>query len=204
MAIALVNAAAGGSHDLSSVRQVRTTSAPIHPATLEQLARLFPAARIRNVYSTTESWPRRVATDYDPRRPRSLGRPAAGSQLRIVGADGSGATAGMPGDVQLRGDAPRRRYDGEDSSSSVFLPDGWTRTGDIGVIDEDGYFYLVDRNPDLIITGGLNVSSLDVEATVMEYPGVVEAAACGVPHPVLNECVVAAVVAAPGLDLAAL
>jgi long-chain acyl-CoA synthetase len=204
MAIALVNAALGGSYDLSSVRQVRTTSAPIHPATLERLAALFPAARIRNVYSTTESWPRRVATDYDPARPRSLGRPASGSQLRIMGADGSEAPSGVPGDVQLRGDAPRRRYDGDDSSSPVFLPDGWTRTGDIGLIDEDGYFYLVDRNPDLIITGGLNVSSLDVEATVMEYPGIIEAAVCGVPHPVLGECVVAAVVARPGLDSASL
>lgn len=204
MAIALVTFGARHRYDLGSVRQVRTTSAPIHPATLEQLARLFPAARIRNVYSTTESWPRRMATDYDRSRPKSLGRPAGGSQVRIVDTAGSEVPPGVPGDVQLRSDAPQRRYDGEDGSSSVFLRDGWTRTGDVGLTDEDGYFYLVDRNPDLVITGGLNVSTLEVEASIMDYPGIIEAAVCGVPHPVLNECVMAAVRAVPGLDVGAL
>ena len=204
MAIALVNASGAAEHDLSSVRQVRTTSAPIHPATLEALAALFPAARIRNVYSTTECWPRRLATDFDRDRPTSLGRPAEGAQVRIVDEAGVELPAGTPGDVQLRGDAPQRRYDGETGPSAVFLPDGWTRTGDVGSVDQDGYFYLVDRNPDLVNTGGLNVSTLDVEATMMEYPGVVEAAVCGVPHPVLTECVVAAVRAEVGLDLGGL
>jgi acyl-CoA synthetase (AMP-forming)/AMP-acid ligase II len=204
MAIAIVNVAARHSYDLGSVRQVRTTSAPIHPATLERLAQLFPAATIRNVYSTTESWPRRMATDYDRCRPTSLGRPAAGSQVRIAGPAGQEVAPGVPGDVQLRSDAPQRRYDGEHDASRVFLGDGWTRTGDVGLLDADGYFYLVDRNPDLIITGGLNVSTIDVEASIMEYPGIIEAAVCGVPHPVLNECVMAAVRAMPGLDVDAL
>ena len=201
MAIALVTARGAAEHDLSSVRQVRTTSAPIHPATLEALAALFPAARIRNVYSTTECWPRRLATDFDRDRPGSLGRPSAGAQVRIVDPDGVELPPGIPGDVQLRSDAPQRRYDGETGASAVFLRDGWTRTGDVGMVDADGYFFLVDRNPDLVNTGGLNVSTLDVEATMMDFPGVVEAAVCGVPHPVLTECVVAAVRAETGLDL---
>lgn len=204
MAVALVNAGLRGTRDVSSVRQVRTTSAPIHPATLAGLAELFPGARIRNVYSTTECWPRRLATDYDPQRPRSLGRPAPGTQVRIVGPDGEPVPAGVPGDVQLRSDAPQRRYDDEQGVSTVFLADGWTRTGDVGFIDAEGYFYLVDRNPDLINTGGLNVSTLEVEAALMEFPGVIEAAVCGIPHPVLTECVVAAVRARPDLDLDAL
>jgi acyl-CoA synthetase (AMP-forming)/AMP-acid ligase II len=204
MAIALISAGVRQSYDLSSVRQVRTTSAPIHPATLERLACLFPGATIRNVYSTTESWPLRVATDYDRARPRSLGRPAAGSQVRIVGPDGQEVPAGLPGDVQLRGEAPQRRYDGEHAASGVFLRDGWTRTGDVGLIDADGYFHLVDRHPDLVITGGLNVSTISVESTIMDFPGVTEAAVCGIPHPVLGECVMAAVRAVPGLDTQAL
>src|SRR5260221_3788560 len=128
MAIALVNAGTQLSYDLSSVRQVRTTSAPIHPATLERLAQLFPAATIRNVYSTTESWPRRMATDYDRSRPTSLGRPAPGSQVRIVEATGQEAEPAVPGDVQLRSDAPQRRYDGEHDAATAFLRDGGTRT----------------------------------------------------------------------------
>jgi acyl-CoA synthetase (AMP-forming)/AMP-acid ligase II/acyl carrier protein len=200
MAIALVSTGARQYYDLGSVRQVRSTSAPIHPATLEQLALLFPAARIRNVYSTTEAWPRRLATDYDRSRPASLGRPAGGTQLRIMTADGQEAAAGAAGEVQLRSDAPQRRYESDDDSPAVFLSGGWTRTGDIGRIDADGYFYLIDRNPDLIITGGLNVSTISVEAAIMDFPGVIEAAVCGVPHPVLGECVMAAVRAVPGLD----
>lgn len=204
MAIALVGAAVPASRDVSSVRQVRTTSAPIHPATLEALAGRFPTARIRNVYSTTECWPRRLATDYDRARPTSLGRPAAGSQVRIVDAAGQEVPAGTPGDVQLRSDAPQRRYDGEVGVSEVFLHDGWTRTGDVGLLDEDGYFHLLDRSPDLVNTGGLNVSTLDIEAAVMDWPGVVEAAVFGVRHPVLTECVMAAIRCRPGVDTEAL
>ena len=202
MAIALVSAS--DEFDVSSVRQVRTTSAPIHPATLEQLSRMFTNARVRNVYSTTECWPRRLATTYDPARPKSLGRPTAGAEVRIVGSDGSEVPPGLSGDVQLRSDAPQRRYDGAEASAGVFLDGGWTRTGDIGLVDQDGYFYLVDRHPDLINTGGMNVSTLDIEATVMDYPGVIEAAVCGVPHPVLTECVMAAVRVNPGVDVEAL
>ncbi len=202
MAIALVSAS--DEFDVSSVRQVRTTSAPIHPATLEQLSRMFTNARVRNVYSTTECWPRRLATTYDPARPKSLGRPTAGAEVRIVGTDGSEVPPGLSGDVQLRSDAPQRRYDGVEARAGVFLDGGWTRTGDIGLVDQDGYFYLVDRHPDLINTGGLNVSTLDIEATVMDYPGVIEAAVCGVPHPVLTECVMAAVRVNPDVDVEAL
>lgn len=204
MAIALVNAGARAAFDVSSVRQVRTTSAPIHPATLAELSRMFGNATVRNVYSTTECWPRRMATTYDPARPKSLGRPAKGAEVRIVGSDGAEVPRGLPGDVQLRSDAPQRRYDGASATEGVFLDGGWTRTGDIGLVDEDGYFYLVDRHPDLINTGGMNVSTLDIEATVMDYPGVVEAAVCGVPHPVLTECVMAAVRVTPDVDVEAL
>lgn len=206
MAIALVSAgfSASDRFDVSSVRQVRTTSAPIHPATLEQLSRMFTNARVRNVYSTTECWPRRLATTYDPARPKSLGRPTTGAEVRIVGSDGTEVARGLPGDVQLRSDAPQRRYDGAEASAGVFLDGGWTRTGDIGLVDQDGYFYLVDRHPDLINTGGLNVSTLDIEATVMDYPGVIEAAVCGVPHPVLTECVMAAVRVSPDVNIEAL
>ena len=84
------------------------------------------------------------------------------------------------------------------------MDDGWTRTGDIGLLDEDGYFYLVDRNPDLVNSGGLNVSTLEVEAAIMDFPGIVEAAVVGIPHPVLTESVVAAVRARPGLDVSEL
>src|SRR5262249_30425932 len=141
MAIALVSTAVPEPFDLTSISEVRSTSAPIHPATLEALSRLFPAARIRNVYSTTECWPRRMATTYDRSRPTSLGRPAKGSEVRIVDADGTVVAPGVAGDVQLRSDAPQRRYDGDGPQSTVFLADGWTRTGDIGRLDEDGYFY---------------------------------------------------------------
>jgi hypothetical protein len=89
--------------------------------------------------------------------------------------------------------APRRRYlDDPASAATVFRPDGWIRTGDLGYTDEDGYLYLVDRASDRIISGGTNVSAIEVEATLMEFPGVLEAAVVGLPHPVLGQYVAAA------------
>jgi acyl-CoA synthetase (AMP-forming)/AMP-acid ligase II len=98
MAIPLVTVRGAAEHDLSSVRQVRTTSAPIHPATLEALAALFPMARIRNVYSTTECWPRRLATDFDRDRPGSLGRPPAGAAMEVT----SRATEELGREIMVR------------------------------------------------------------------------------------------------------
>jgi len=204
LALSLIEHA--GTHDLGSVAVVRTMSAPIPPVALERLARMFPRAATVNLYTTTESWPARTRIRFDPARPGSVGRSEGGGAVRITGDDGHAVPAGTEGHVELSlSGAPVRRYlDDPRAGGAVFLPGGWVRTGDVGRLDTDGFLFLVDRNADLVISGGLNVSTIEVEAAIQEFPGVAETAVFGLPHRVLGEYVVAAVRQGAGYERAAL
>ena len=206
MALALLRAQEASRRDLSSVRMVRTVSAPISPASLRQLDGMFPNAATINMYTSTESWPARVRARYDPDRPASVGKPEGGSRVRVADASGAELPAGISGEVQLKADgvAPRRYLGDPAASARVFLPDGWVRTGDVGHLDADGFLYLSDRKDDIVISGGLNVSTLEVAAVLEEHPQVTEAAAFGMPHEVLGQYVAAVVQTLPDLDMAAL
>lgn len=188
--------------DLSGVRQVRTTSAPISAATLGRLADLFPNAGIVNMYTSTESWPARLRMRFDPDRPFSLGRAHGGSEVRIVDESGQPAPSGSSGSVQLRADGarPRRYWNDEDASASVFRSDLWVSTGDVGRLDDEGYFYLEDRNADTVNVGGRNVSTLAAEGVLEDHPDIEEAAAFGMPHPTLGQYLVAAVIGTDDID----
>ncbi|MEU6643349.1 AMP-binding protein [Saccharomonospora sp. NPDC046836] len=202
-ALSLIHSRAAGSLDASSVKVVRTISAPIAPAALQRLAELFPHSALFNMYTSTEAFPARVRIKFDPARPASVGRAAGqAGEIRIVDNDGSPVSSGIPGNVELRSPhAPQRRYLNDDAASAtVFRAGGWVRTGDIGKLDERGYLFLLDRNQDLIISGGLNISTIEVEAVMHGFEGVREAAAYGMPHPTLGEYVAAAVVPGDGFD----
>ncbi|MFJ3407116.1 AMP-binding protein [Promicromonospora sp. NPDC090134] len=188
--------------DLSAVRQVRTTSAPISAATLARVAELFPNASIVNMYTSTESWPARLRMRFDPGRPFSLGRAHGSSEVRIVDESGEPVATGASGSVQLRIDGvrPRRYWNDPDASASVFRSDLWVSTGDVGRLDDAGYFYLEDRSADTVNVGGRNVSTLAAEGVLEEHPDVEEAAAFGMPHPTLGQYLVATVIGSAGLD----
>jgi long-chain acyl-CoA synthetase len=188
--------------DLSGVRQVRTTSAPISAATLARLAELFPDASIVNMYTSTESWPARLRMRFDPNRPFSLGQAHGGSEVRIVDEAGEPVSSGASGSVQLRADGarPRRYWNDRDASASVFQSDLWVSTGDVGRLDDEGYFYLEDRRADTVNVGGRNVSTLAAEGLLEEHPDVEEAAAFGLPHPTLGQYLVATVIGTDDLD----
>jgi long-chain acyl-CoA synthetase len=206
MAMALLRAQETAQRDLSCVRMVRTMSAPISPASLGRLDAMFPNAVTVNMYASTESWPARVKTRFDPSRPASVGRPQGSTRLRIVDSSGTEVPAGVTGEVHLKaeGVAPRRYIGDPAASARVFLADGWVRTGDLGHLDTDGFLYLSDREDDIVICGGLNISTLEVAAVLEDHPQVTEAAAFGMPHDVLGQYVAAVIQAVPGLDMAAL
>jgi long-chain acyl-CoA synthetase len=88
-----------------------------------------------------------------------------------------------------------------EATAEVLSADGWFRTGDIGRMDEDGYYYIVDRKKDLIIRGGFNIYPREIEEVLYEHPEVAEAAVIGVPHPQLGEEVAAAVALKPGATI---
>jgi len=202
MAEMVVSSGAAARHDVSSVERVTLSSAPVPPALLPRLAAAFPNATLWNAYALTESGSARTLMGYDPRRPGSVGRPVGRTEVRVVDETGADLPAGETGEVWLRrAGAPRRVYYRDpDATADAFAGD-WLRTGDLGYLDEEGYLYLVDRKKDLIISGGLNISSVEVENVLSAHPAVREAAVFGIPHDVLGQAVAAAVVASSGVEV---
>jgi acyl-CoA synthetase (AMP-forming)/AMP-acid ligase II/acyl carrier protein len=195
MAQVLVASGTWRAHDLSSVERVTLSSAPLPPALLPALAEAFPRATLGNAYALTESGTARTLLLGAERRPGSVGKPVGGTEVRIVDDAGREVPAGATGEIWLRRPgAPRREYYRDPEATAAAFAGDWLRTGDVGHLDAEGYLYVDDRKKDLVVTGGTNVSTLEVENVLLEHPAVVEAAVVGVPHPVLGQDVAAAVV----------
>ena len=132
----------------------------------------------------------------------SIGSVLPGVELRLVDADGSDALVGDSGEIWVRGPNVFSGYWNDPAATATALTaDGWLRTGDIGVVDDDGFVYLVDRAKDLIIVSGFNVYPAEVEDVLIEHPAVADAAVIGVPHPHTGEAVKAYVVVEPGTSV---
>jgi acyl-CoA synthetase (AMP-forming)/AMP-acid ligase II/acyl carrier protein len=201
MAEMILSSGALDRHDLSSVERVVLSSAPAPPALIERLAAALPHAEVWNTYALTEAGTARTLMVYDGTRPGSVGRGVGGTELRVVDDDGRDVPAGEIGEVWLRRPgAPVRHYYRDPEATAEGFAGDWVRTGDLGHLDEEGYLYLDDRKKDLIITGGLNVSSFEVEGVLAEHPAVAEAAVFGVPHEILGQDVAAAVVLRAPVD----
>ncbi len=195
MAQVLVASDAVGLADLSSVRRVILSSAHAPPALFARLAAAFPSASLWNAYALTEAGSARTLTRWDPDRPSSVGLPVGETELRIAADDGTARSVGDVGEVWLRRrDTPSRLYYRDPEATAAVFVDGWARSGDLGHLDPEGHLHLDDRKKDIVISGGRNISSVEVEDALSEHPAVVEAAVFGVPHPVLGEDVAAAVV----------
>ena len=124
--------------------------------------------------------------------------------MRVVDLDGVEVPQGGAGEIQIRGHNVMRGYwNLPDATAATITPDGWLNTGDVGRIDEDGYFYIVDRTKDLIIRGGYNVYPREIEEVLYEHPAVGEAAVIGIPHDSLGEEVGAAVALKKGASVTA-
>ncbi|MBG0828842.1 acyl--CoA ligase [Planomonospora sp. ID67723] len=190
MAIELINAGVAERHDLSSVLLLGSAAAPLPSAVAGALTGAFPNAMIANYYTSTEAAPAQTIMMFDPERPGSVGRAVAGGQVRIATPQGEPLPQGETGEVWMRSPAAPRSYYGDPASGT--FRDGWIRMGDLGYLDPDGYLYLVDRESDVVKSGAYKVSTLHVEEAVFEHPAVVEAAAFGVPHPVLGTVVAVA------------
>jgi long-chain acyl-CoA synthetase len=135
------------------------------------------------------------------RKPGSIGLPLDGVEMRVVAHDGSEVAHGDVGEIAIRGHNVMKGYwRRPDATAEVLDEDGWFRTGDMGRIDDDGYFFIVDRKKELVIRGGYNVYPREVEEVLYEHPDVREAAVIGIPHDDLGEEVAAAVALRDGAD----
>jgi long-chain acyl-CoA synthetase len=123
--------------------------------------------------------------------------------MRLVDEWGKDVPEGEVGEIAIRGNNVMKGYWRRPEATAEAIPDGWFRSGDLARVDEDGYFYIVDRRKDLIIRGGYNVYPREIEEVLYEHPAVAEAAVIGVPDASLGEEVGAAVVLKPGEDATA-
>jgi long-chain acyl-CoA synthetase len=157
---------------------------------------------IREGYGLTEASPVVTTSVGIEARRGSVGKALDGVEVRLVDGEGADVLDGDPGEIWVRGANVFAGYwEDAEATARVLTPDGWLRTGDIAVTDEDGYLYVVDRAKDLIIVSGFNVYPAEVEQVIAEAPGVAEVGVVGVPNAATGEAVRAYVVPTPdGVD----
>ena len=207
---AVLREAAGRPGALAGVRTVVYSAAPITAPTLRAAMTAMPDAGFLNLYGQTEvmtsGLPRELHHGEGAARDRrltSVGHPFPDNAVRIVGEDGTECPPGTPGEITVASPAMFRGYWNDSAATAATLRDGWCHTGDIGVVDEEGLLHLVDRKKDVIISGGENVYSLEVEEALLTHPGVAQCAVVGVPDERWGEAVCAVVVPADGASIEA-
>lgn len=190
------------SYDLSSVQVVRYGASPISPALLERSMEVFPHSGFTQGYGMTETAHITVLSAADHLAGgellRSAGRALPHCEVRIVNPAGNEVSAGVVGEIVTRGDHVMLGYRNLPAETAEALADGWMHTGDAGYLDTRGYLFIVDRIKDMIITGGENVYSTEVENALASHPAVSACSVVGVQDPKWGERVHAVVVLRPG------
>jgi len=152
-------------------------------------------------YGLSETSPVATFNLSEQRKPGSIGVPIEGVELRLIDAEGGEVTGpGEVGEIAIRGHNVMKGYWNRPEATEAAIRDGWFRTGDLARVDEDGFYFIVDRKKDMIIRGGFNVYPREIEEVLYEHPAVLEAAVIGLPHPTHGEEVAAAVSLRPGMS----
>jgi fatty-acyl-CoA synthase len=189
--------------DLSSLRKGYYGAAIMPVEVLREIGRRVPHLRLWNFYGQTEMAP--VAVMLQPedqvRKAGDAGRPCLNVETRVIRGDGTDADVGEVGEIVHRGPHAILEYLDDPQKTAQAFEGGWFHSGDLGILDDEGYLTVVDRIKDMIKTGGENVASREVEEALYEHEGVAEVAVIGVPHPTWIEAVVAIVVPRPGVQM---
>jgi long-chain acyl-CoA synthetase len=176
--------------DLTSIQGCFSGSAPLPLEVIKEFEEKTGAVIVEG-YGLTESTPVTHINPYagGKRKIGSIGLPITDTECRIVDL-GDGVTdmpIGESGELLVKGPQVMQGYLNRPGETEKTITDGWLHTGDIAKMDEEGYFYIVDRKKDMIISGGYNVYPRDIEEVLFEHPKIVEAAAIGLPHPTRGE-----------------
>jgi fatty-acyl-CoA synthase len=189
--------------DLSSLRKGYYGASIMPVEVLNELGELLPDVRLFNFYGQTEMSP--VATILRPedqvRKAGSAGKAGLNVETRIVDERGRAVPPGEEGEIVHRSPQAMLGYWNDPAKTAETFRDGWLHTGDLGILDDEGYLTVVDRIKDMIKTGGENVASREVEEAIYEHPAVAEVAVFGIEHPKWIEAVTAAVVPRPGQSI---
>jgi amino acid adenylation domain-containing protein len=187
---------------LRQIRFIRSSSAPLPPSLHRVFEERFRLPLIEAMGSTECGG--NIFSNPAPPGKDKIGTPGLpyGFEARTVGPDGADVPPGQPGEILLRGPSIMTGYyKNPEGTSAILGPDGWLRTGDLAYRDEDGYFFVVGRAKELIIKGGMNIAPRQIDEALEAHPGVLEAAAVGVPDHYFGEDVVAFAVPRPGAHL---
>jgi long-chain acyl-CoA synthetase len=190
--------------DLSSVRSVGFGGAPVPTDLARHVREAFPNLTYQsNIYGLTETSGVSTLNGGASRdeRPTAVGKATLTVDVEIRDVDGRPLPVGATGEICVRGPHLIAGYWGQPEATAATIVNGWLHTGDLGHLDADGYLYVTDRAKDLIIRGGENISSVEIEDRLCAHPAVVEAAVVGVPHPHLGETVRAVVHLTPGASV---
>ncbi|HEY6238625.1 MAG TPA: long-chain fatty acid--CoA ligase [Thermoplasmata archaeon] len=189
-----------GRYDIRSIRVCLSGSAPL-PVEVAREFEALTGGRLIEGYGLTEASPVTHANPIEgERRAGSIGLPFPDTDQRVVDVETGGRTLGTgeAGELCVRGPQVMLGYYRQPEETAQVLRDGWLFTGDVATIDADGYAYIVDRKKDIVVVGGFKVYPREVEEVLFQHPAVAEAAAIGVPDPVLGEVIKAFVVLRPG------
>jgi long-chain acyl-CoA synthetase len=191
--------------NITSLRCIGHGGSPIATETVRRAHAAFPSAELQHLYGATETAPLATALSHeeaviDGPRVRSCGTAVIGVEVRVVDHAGRELPAGQIGEVIIRGPNVMKGYWGKPEETAAALQGGWYRSGDLGYLDDGSFLYLVDRKKDMIVTGGENVYSTEVEDRLYSHPAVLEAAVFGIPHPTWGEAVHAVVVLREPID----
>ena len=182
--------------NLNSIEVLAYGGSPMAPELIRRTRALVPDAQLVQVYGLSETGFLTGLQDQEHRedRLRSCGRPCPGVEVQVVNLSGDLVQRGEHGEFVTRGANVMRGYWNNEEETAAVFRNGFFHTGDIGYQDENGYFYILDRLKDMIVTGGENVYSAEVEAVILDHPAVREAAVFGIPDPRWGELVAATVV----------
>jgi fatty-acyl-CoA synthase len=210
MAMALLNSPSAKTRNLRSMRRIKLGGAAAPPSLVKALDEWLPNCAVTCGYGLTETTPvltialLKAGLDADPDRSVLLrstaGLPIPGVEVEILDDDGSPLPHDgiAVGEICARGNSVMLGYWKQPEETAKVIDDGWLHTGDVGAIDADGYVHIVDRKKDIIITGGENVSSIEIEKAIYEHNAVLECAVIAIPDPHWGESPAALVVLKPG------
>ncbi len=193
-------------YDTSSMKHIIYGAAPITEALVDRAVKAFPSADFVQAYGMTELAPLATSLQFKHLgsegrklgRNKSVGRATFGVEVEIVDEDDNPVPRGTVGEIKARGPNRMLGYWNRPEETKAAIVDGWMHTGDGGYMDDGGFVFMVDRIKDMIISGGENIYSVEVENCVTQHPAVAQCAVVGVPHEKWGETVQACVITHPG------
>src|SRR2546426_7374180 len=192
-------------YDLSILRHLGYGGSPMAPELVHRTRQVLPKVKLVQVYGLSEAGflTGLKEDEHTEDKLTSCGRPCMGIDVRVVDPTGKEVETGQTGELVARGANIMRGYWNNPGETNGAFRNGFFRTGDVGYQDANGYFYILDRLKDMIVTGGENVCSGEVEAVIYTHPAVREVTVFGIPDPKWGEIVKAVVVLKPGKTLSA-